>query len=153
MSKFALDNLMFFMSKQGWIIPIVIVVMNAVAILVRWNSLPEMLPAHFDLQGNAGGEMARGTLLLYPFIGAVICGIAYAIAYIFYKRARNKEKAGAIVTGLVFLVSGIALVILSSMLVTLTSGKMPVFMLAEPLFLVTAFVLFIFCIIKARRIQ
>ena len=139
------------MSKRVWIIPIGIVALNAVAILVRWNSLPEILPAHFDLQGNAGGEMARGTLLLYPFIGAVICGIAYAIACISYHRARNKEKAGAVATGLAFLVSGIALVVLSSTLVTLTSGKMPVFMLAEPVILLVSLVLFVLCLVRARK--
>lgn len=141
------------MSKRGWIIPIVIVALNIVAILIRWNSLPELLPAHFDLQGNAGGEMSRWTLFLYPMIGAVICGIAYAIACIIYKRSLNKEKANSVANGLVFLVSGIALVILSSTLVTLTFGKMPVFMLAEPVFLVTAIVAFIICIFKARRKQ
>lgn len=41
---------------------------NALAIIVRWNSLPELLPSHFDLQGNANGVMARSMLLLYPLI-------------------------------------------------------------------------------------
>lgn len=30
----------------------------------------ELLPAHFDLQGNASGTMPRSVLPLYPLIGA-----------------------------------------------------------------------------------
>ena len=53
------------MNKRNWLIPILIVGLNALAILVQWNSLPEPLPAHFDLQGNASGTMPRSMLLLY----------------------------------------------------------------------------------------
>ena len=42
------------MNKRSNFIPILIVVLNALAILVQWSSLPEPLPAHYDLQGNAG---------------------------------------------------------------------------------------------------
>ena len=34
------------MNKRKWLIPILIVALNALAILVQWNSLPEPLPAH-----------------------------------------------------------------------------------------------------------
>ena len=40
------------MNKRGWFVPIVIIAVNALAIVVRWSSLAEILPAHFDLQGN-----------------------------------------------------------------------------------------------------
>ena len=43
------------MNQRAWLIPIIIVAINALAIAIRWNSLPELLPAHFDLQGNAAG--------------------------------------------------------------------------------------------------
>lgn len=131
------------MTKRAWIFPILIVVMNALAILIRWRSLPEMLPAHFDLQGNAGGSMPRGTLVFYPLIGAVLCGIAYAVA-------RKVGKPG-IQSGLVILATGIGLVILSSTLVTLTSGTMPVFMLAEPVILMAAVAAFVVCLVKSRN--
>ena len=45
------------MSKNSWLIPILIVALNALVIIVRWSSLPELLPAHYDLEGNAGGTM------------------------------------------------------------------------------------------------
>ena len=61
------------MNKRGWIIPVLIVAFNALAIFVKWSSLPEVLPAHFDLQGNASGTMQRNMLLVYPMIGALIC--------------------------------------------------------------------------------
>ena len=129
------------MSKRAWIIPALIVVVNVLAILIRWNSLPEILPAHFDLQGNPGGSMPRSTLLFYLLIGAAVCGIAYAVSC--FKQGLQ--------SGLIILATGIALVILSSTMVTLTSGSTPVFMLAEPIILVAALVGFVICLVKARK--
>ena len=111
------------MNKRGWLIPILIVTVNALAVIVRWSSLPENLPAHFDLQGNASGVMSRSVLLLYPLFGVAICLIAYVVA-------RIKQR---LQTGLVVLSSGISLILLSSTMVTLTNGTMPIFMLANPL--------------------
>lgn len=56
------------MNKRGWFIPILIVSVNALAIALQWAFLPESLPAHFDLDGNASGEMSRSALLLYPLL-------------------------------------------------------------------------------------
>lgn len=127
-------------SCRGWIVPLLIVAANAAAIVVRWSSLQELMPAHFDLQGNAGGTMPRTMLVLYPLISAAICLIAYLIA----KRKKRLQ------TGLIILVSGIALVVLLSTMVTLTAGKMPVFMLAEPVILVATVVACIVCIAKSK---
>ena len=112
------------------LIPILIVAVHALAIALRWDSLPDVLPAHFDLQGNASGSLPRNLLLLYPVIGAVVCLVAYLVA-------RWKPKLH---TGWMILASGICLVLLSSTCVTLTSGTMPVFMLAEPVILLAALV-------------
>ncbi len=127
--------------SRGWIAPLLIVVVNAIVIAVRWSSLQELLPAHFDLQGDAGGTMPRTMLMFYPLLSAAICLAAYAIA-------RKKERLH---TGLIVLASGIALVVLSSTMVTLTKGTMPVFMLAEPVILVAAIAVFIVCVAKAKR--
>ena len=129
------------MNKRSWFIPILILAINVLAIIVRWGSLPEILPAHYDLQGNAGGTMPRSVLLLYPLIGAAVCLVAYLIA-----RIKHKLQ-----TGMVILVSGICLVLLSSALVTLTSGTMPIFMLAEPVILLAAVVGFVVCVVKSRK--
>ena len=124
------------MNKKSWFIPILIVAINVLAIMVCWSSLSELLPAHYDLQGNAGGTMPRSVLLLYPLIGAAVCLVAYVVA-------RMKQK---LQPGLVILASGICLVLLSSAMVTLTAGTMPVFMLAEPVILLAAVVSFVFCV-------
>ena len=129
------------MRKQAWLIPILIVGVNLLAITIRWNSLPDLLPAHFDLQGNASGEMSRSVLLIYPLISAIICLAAYMIA-------RIKQMLR---TGLIILASGISLIALSSTMVTLTSGKMPIFMLAEPVILLSAIAGFVICVLKSRR--
>jgi hypothetical protein len=129
------------MSKRGWFIPVLIVVLNALAIIVRWSSLSAILPAHYDLQGNAGGTMPRSMLLLYLLIGLVVCMIAYVIG-----RMTKKLQ-----TGLVILASGICLVLLMSTMVTLTSGTMPIFMLAEPIILLAAVVGFAVCVVKSRK--
>ena len=129
------------MNKRSWFIPILILAINVLAIIVRWSSLPEILPAHYDLQGNAGGAMPRSVLLLYPLLGAAVCLVAYLIA-------RKKHK---LQTGMIILVSGICLIVLSSALVTLTSGTMPIFMLAEPVILLAAVVGFVVCVVKAKK--
>ncbi len=129
------------MNKKSWFIPILIVALNALAIIVRWSSLPELLPAHYDLQGNAGGTMPRSMLLMYILMGAVICLIAYIIG-------RMKQKLQA---GLVVLASGICLILFLSTMVTLTSGTMPVFMLAEPVILLASVIGFVVCVVKSRK--
>lgn len=129
------------MNKNSWLIPILIVALNALAIIVRWGSLPELLPAHYDLQGNAGGTMPRSMLLLYILMGAAVCLFAYMVG-------RIKEELQA---GLVMLTSGICLVLLSSTMVTLTSGTMPIFMLAEPVILLAAVSGFVVCIVKSCK--
>lgn len=129
------------MNKNSWLIPILIVALNALAIIVRWGSLPELLPAHYDLQGNAGGTMPRSMLLLYILMGAAVCLFAYMVG-------RIKEE---LQTGLVILASGICLVLFSSTMVTLTSGTMPIFMLAEPVILLAAVSGFVVCIVKSCK--
>ena len=123
------------MNKKIWLAPILIVALNALAIIIRWSSLPELLPAHYDLQGNADGTMPRSMLFVYVLIGAVICLTAYIIG-----RMNQKFQKG-----LAFLASGICLVLLLSTMVTLTSGTMPIFMLAEPVVLLLAVVGCIVC--------
>ena len=126
------------MNKSGWLITILIVAVNVAAVLMQWSLLPEILPSHFDLQGNASGSIARSMLLLYPVVSAIVCMIAYLIAW----------KKPKLQTGLIILSSGISLVILSSALVTLTSGSMPIFMLAEPVILLITVIAFILSVIK-----
>ena len=129
------------MNKRNWLIPILIVALNALAVLVQWNSLPEPLPAHFDLQGNASGTMPRSMLLLYLLMGAAVCLIAYVVG-------RMKPK---LQKGLVILASGICLVLFLSTMVSLTAGTMPVFMLAEPVVLLAAVIGFGVCFVKSRK--
>lgn len=129
------------MNKRNWLIPMIIVGLNALAILVQWNSLPEPLPAHFDLHGNASGTMPRSMLLLYLLIGVAVCLIAYVIS-------RMKPK---LQSGLVILTSGICLVLFLSTMVSLTAGTMPVFMLAEPVVLLAAVIGFVVCFVNSRK--
>ena len=129
------------MKNNKWFIPILIVAVNALAVIVKWSSLPELLLSHFDLQGNAGGTMARSMLPLYPAASAAVCLLFWLIS----------RKALRLKTGLVVLSSGISLILLCSTMVTLTAGKMPVIMLAEPVILVAAVVGFIVCLRKNAR--
>ena len=131
------------MNKKNWLTPILIVALNALAIIIRWSSLPELLPAHYDLQGNADGTMPRSMLFVYVLIGAVICLIAYIIALMNQKLQK----------GLAILSSGICLVLLLSTMVTLTSGTMPIFMLAEPVVLLIAVVGCVVSVVRSRKKQ
>ena len=129
------------MNRRGWYIPFMIVAANALAIVLRWDSLHEILPAHYDLEGNAGGTMPRTMLLLYPLISAAVCLASYMIA----------RKKGNLQKGLIILSSGISLVVFLSAMVTLSSGTMPIFMIAEPVILLAAVVGFAVCAVKARK--
>lgn len=131
------------MNKKIWLTPILIVALNALVIIIRWSSLPELLPAHYDLQGNADGIMPRSMLFVYVLIGAVICLIAYIIGCM-------KQK---LQKGLAILASGICLVLLLSTMVTLTSGTMPIFMLAEPVVLLIAVVGCVVSVVRSRKKQ
>lgn len=128
------------MTEKGWLIPTMIVAANALAIILQWNDMPEVLPAHFDLQGNASGTMMSTTLSIYPLASAAICLISYLITL----------KLRKIQTGMIILTSGISLVVFLSTLVTLTSGSMPIFMLAEPVVLLAAIVASIVSIVRSR---
>ena len=129
------------MNRRIWYIPMLIVALNLLVVVVRWSSLPDPLPAHFDLQGDASGTMSRSMLLIYLLIGAVVCLIAYLLG-------RKMPKLQA---GFVILASGICLVLFASTMVTLTFGTMPVFMLAEPIILLVAVVGSIVCFVKSRK--
>ena len=129
------------MNKRGWWIPLLILLINAGMVLVRWSSLQTQLPAHFDLQGNASGTMPRAMLLLYLLVGVAIVAGASLVA-------RWKPR---LETGLVILTSGALLVLLASTCVTLTAGTMPIFMLAEPVILLAAVVGFVISVVMSRK--
>ena len=128
------------MNKKSWLIPIAIVALNALTIIAQWSCLPELLPAHYDLQGNASGTMPRSMLLLYILMGAGVCLVSYIIG-------RMKQN---IRTSLAILASGICLVLFSSTMVTLTSGTIPIFMLAEPVILLAAVIGAVISVFKSR---
>lgn len=129
------------MNKRGWLIPVLIVAANVLAIVIRWCSLPEEVLAHFDLQGNASGSIPRCALFLQPIIGVAVCLVTYIFA-----RIKNRLQPG-----LIILASGICLVMLLSTMVSLTSGTMPIFMLAEPVVLLAAIVGFVICAVKSHK--
>ncbi len=74
-------------------------------------------------------------------VGAAICLVSYVIGYLKHK----------LQTALVALASGISLILLLSTLVSLTSGTMPAFMLAEPVILLATVIAVIVCIIRSRK--
>ena len=129
------------MNKYQWLVPALIAVANALVIAVSWNILPDPLPAHYDLDGNASGLMSRMALLLYPLASAAFGLISYLISL------KTKRLSRA----LVILTCGVALVVFSSSMVSITSGTMPIFMLAEPVILLVSVIAFIISVIKSRK--
>ena len=84
------------MNKKSWLIPVFIVILNTISIMLRWRHLPEQLPAHYDIRGNAGGTMPRSVLLLYILVGVVVCLITYTIGHM-----KQKLQKGLIIWHLV----------------------------------------------------
>lgn len=138
--------------RNGWMIPVIIIIVNICAIWIKWNSLAEVLPAHFDPQGNASGTMARTTLIFFPVISGMITLAAYGINALANNLFRLRpDNRGLRLLGLHALTSAIALTILSSTMVTLTLGAQPLFMFAEPVILLAGLITFIVCLIKAKK--
>ena len=138
--------------KYGWMVPVIIIIVNVCAIWMRWSALPDVLPAHFDPAGTASGSMASTTLIFYPVISLLICLVTYGI----YTLASNlfklrPDEKGLRICGLHVLASCLALTVLSSTLVTLTMGTNPLFMFAEPVLLIIGVTTLIICLIKAGR--
>lgn len=137
--------------KNGWIIPAITIIINVCAIWISWSSLPETLPAHFDPQGNAGGSMARTTLVYYPVISLMACLVTYGIAAMARVLFLKADETGLRLLGLHCLTTAISLTILSSTMVTLTFGTKPIFMFAEPIIIIAGITAFIICLRKARK--
>ena len=139
-------------SKNGWMVPAIIIIVNVCAIWIRWSSLADVLPAHFDPAGNASGSMDRTTLIYYPIISLMLCLVTYGI----YTLANNMfklkpDEKGLRLCGLHVFASCLTLTVLSSTMVTLTMGTCPLFMFAEPVLLIAGITTLIVCLIKARK--
>ncbi len=135
--------------KYGWMVPVIIIIVNVCAIWIRWSALADVLPAHFDPAGNASGSMAKTTLIFYPVISLMLCLVTYGI----YTLANNifklrPDEKGLRMCGLHVLASCLALTVLSSTLVTLTMGTNPLFMFAEPVLMLAGIITLIICLIK-----
>ena len=137
--------------KYGWMVPVIIIIVNVCAIWIRWSALPHVLPAHFDPAGNASGSMGKNTLIFYPVISLMLCLVTYGI----YALANNifklkADERGMRICGLHVFASSLALTVLSSTLVTLTMGTCPLFMFAEPILIVAGVTTLIIFLIKAK---
>lgn len=110
--------------KKYWpllVVPAAVIVLLA----VYWQGLPAQLASHFDVQGNATSTMSRNVLLVFP-----VAAILLELIPLLFRRSRLRVQASVL----------LGLVVLSSMCVTLTSGRQPVFMYLEPVLLVGAVV-------------
>ena len=137
--------------KYGWMVPVIIIIVNVCAIWIRWSALADVLPAHFDPAGNASGTMAKTTLIYYPVISLMLCLTTYGI----YTLANNlfklrPDERGLRLCGLHVFASCLTLTVLSSTLVTLTMGTCPLFMFAEPILLLAGIITLIVCLVKAK---
>ena len=137
--------------KYGWMVPVIIIIVNVCAIWIRWSALADVLPAHFDPAGNASGTMAKTTLIYYPIISLMLCLVTYGI----YTLANNifklkPDEKGLRLCGLHVFASCLTLTVLSSTLVTLTMGTCPLFMFAEPILLLAGIITLIVCLVKAK---
>ena len=76
--------------------------------LIHYTSLPDIIPTHFNSKGMADGYGSKGTLLLLPIIGTVMCIGLYALTrfphifnYPVEITAENAEKHYRNGTGLI----------------------------------------------------
>lgn len=121
---------------------IAVSVLTVILVWARWNGLPSEMPAHFDPQGNAAGTMPRAALLLYDGVSVLICVVSALVRF----KKPLRRKALSLIT--LFL----ALAILCSACVSLTAGRQPLFMFAEPLFVLGIIVTLVVTAVKVRKV-
>lgn len=120
---------------------IIVMALNIVLVMANWDILPVNMPAHFNPQGHASGTMPRSMLWAYVGISALICIVSGCISF----KDPRRRKALSLIT--LFL----TLIILCSTCVSLTGGRHPIFMFAEPVFLLVIVITLIVTGIKVRK--
>ena len=120
---------------------IIVMALNIVLVMANWDILPVNMPAHFNPQGHASGTMPRSMLWAYVGISALICIVSGCISF----KDQRRRKALSLIT--LFL----TLIILCSTCVSLTGGRHPIFMFAEPVFLLGIVITLIVTGIKVRK--
>ncbi len=67
------------LSKKWYLVPLLIVVMNAVLALVMYPSLPEVIPTHWDAKGNVDGLMNKSMLvvMIMPIMQLIMVLVFY----------------------------------------------------------------------------
>lgn len=126
------------MKTKLWMLTSAVILLNFALVLMNYRTLPDQLPLHFDLDGNYTSSMAKTTLFYYPAVSLVLCTLIYLVSAFILKTFKKLQKGMAVRCAYVDIITVcVALIILSSTCVTLTSGRVHFFMFAEPvLFLV-----------------
>lgn len=137
-SIFALKVYLCSMKTKLWMLTSAVILLNFALVIMNYRALPDQLPLHYDLDGNYTSSMAKTTLFYYPVVSLVLCTLIYLVSAFLMKTFKRLQNGAAVRCTYIDIVTVcIALIILSSTCVTLTSGRNHFFMFAEPaLFLV-----------------
>lgn len=66
-------------SMKWYLIPLLIIIVNVVAVLVMYEAIPETLPIHWDLKGNVDGYMSKSifTAMAMPITQLIMFLVFY----------------------------------------------------------------------------
>ena len=129
-----------------------VILLNFVLVLANYNSLPEQIPLHYDLEGNYSDSMSRTTLLFYPVVSLALCSLIVLVSSVTLRKIKclaGGREVRHVYIGVTTVC--IALIILSSTCVTLTSGRNHFFMFAEPVIFMVAVAAVIIGEIRIRK--
>lgn len=76
-------------SQKWFLIPLAIIIVNLIITFIRYPSLPEVMPTHWDLKGNVDGYMDKSIMvaLIMP-ISQMFVGIILYFSYFFIIKSR-----------------------------------------------------------------
>lgn len=117
--------------KKKYLFPFIVVLLVLLLVVCTYNTLPEQVPSHFDSDGNASSTMSRKLLYGFPVLAALFAALPYILS-IPLKKLRERQRILASTFW--------SLIILCSLCLTLTNGKMSFFMYLEPILLVAGII-------------
>ena len=76
-----------------WILSLIVIIISFGMIAIHWNDLPEQVPMHFDLEGNANRYGSKAELFILPFMSL---GLWLLFRWMSNKKLKiNEHKYGA----------------------------------------------------------
>lgn len=129
-----------------------VIILNFLLVIICRQYLPDILPLHIDLDGNASSSMPYTRLYFYPIASLVLALLVNGIRSIAFKSVpKLDDKNGVRRRYVDICILGITMVVLLSTCVSLTQGRVHLFMFSEPIVMLLCILAVIQAEVKIRK--